>query len=105
MHEAHIAQASALPTAHAHGAHMPPLTPSAYHFKCCHLLVQGLDIRTADPSCYCQKALAKGWNFLMKRVDLGWEGISCAAYCASNACPGGTGACNAAVGDVCNKLA
>ncbi len=66
------------------------------------------DYPTADPSCYCPRANAKGWSFLMKKVALGWEGITCKAYCEKypRECAAGAGnaACDSSVANVCNKL-
>lgn len=34
-----------------------------------------------DPGCFCSRANAAGYDFLLKRLSLGNSGISCAQYC------------------------
>lgn len=67
--------------------------------------VFGGPYRTSDPSCYCPKALARGWDFVIKEVSLGVPRMSCSAYCASHQCKSEAGACDADRKNVCQALA
>lgn len=61
---------------------------------------QELDYPTSDPACYCAKANAKGWQFTVKRVELGSEGITCADFCKQNKCEASED-CNTDEGNIC----
>lgn len=58
---------------------------------------------TQDPACYCPRALAKQWDFLIKKADLGAPRVSCADYCAQTVCQpaNSTKSCKAKSPDVC----
>ena len=43
--------------------------------------LQELGAPTQNPACFCPRALAAGFNFLIKRADLRAPGISCTQYC------------------------
>lgn len=40
-----------------------------------------LGATTQDPACFCPRALAKGWDQMVKQHELGAPGISCVRYC------------------------
>lgn len=40
-----------------------------------------LGATTQDPACFCPRALAKGWDQMVKQHELGPAGIGCARYC------------------------
>ncbi|KAL4424222.1 hypothetical protein ABPG75_001523 [Micractinium tetrahymenae] len=63
-----------------------------------------LGATTQDPACFCLRALAKGWDQMVKQHELGAPGIGCARYCELHACGSAdaTGPCPAAAGDICN---
>lgn len=64
-----------------------------------------LGATTQDPACFCPRALAKGWDQMVKQHELGPAGIGCARYCELHSCGSAdaTGPCPAASGDICNS--
>lgn len=42
---------------------------------------QEVGARVMDAACFCPRARARGINAIIKRVDLGAAGISCAEFC------------------------
>ncbi|KAL4418983.1 hypothetical protein ABPG77_004456 [Micractinium sp. CCAP 211/92] len=48
--------------------------------------VEYCDETPLDPGCFCSRANAAGYDFLLKRLSLGNSGISCAQYCWKYAC-------------------
>lgn len=48
--------------------------------------VEYCDETPLDPGCFCGRAAATGYAFLLKRLSLGNAGISCTEYCKKFAC-------------------
>lgn len=62
---------------------------------------------TQDPSCFCPRANAAGWRFLVKKTDLGAPEIACSDFCAKGGCGTATssGSCKAKNKNMCSVLA
>ena len=58
--------------------------------------IEYCDTTPRSPGCFCANANAAGYDFLLKRLDLGAAGISCTKYCSSNTCTAAAtcGACS-----------
>ncbi|KAL4444089.1 hypothetical protein ABPG75_011826 [Micractinium tetrahymenae] len=48
--------------------------------------VEYCDETPLDPGCFCARANATGYDFLLKRLSLGNAGITCAQYCRKYVC-------------------
>ena len=66
----------------------------------------GVATPTQDPSCFCPRANAAGWEFLVKISDLNAPQISCQDYCIRFECGSSTGtqSCKSKNKNICSLL-